>query len=262
MKERLHPGRIFLVDTAQGAHHRRRGDQGPARRRASVRRLAPGATSSTSKTSPAHPVPAPDHATVLTRQIAFGYTHEDLRILLAPMAKNGEEPVGSMGTDTAAGGALESPASALRLLQAALRAGDQSAARPDPRGAGDVDGVDGRARAAISSSPSRSPAARSSSRTRSSPTRSSRSSRHVDDRGFKARHLAHAVSGGRGRGRPRAGARAAPAPRQRGDRRRLQHHHPVGPRRRTRRRPSRASSPPRRCTTTWCGAASARAAGS
>src|SRR5207249_430340 len=45
--------------------------------------------------------PAPDHETVLQRQIAFGYTHEDLRILLLPMAKNAEEPVGSMGTDTA-----------------------------------------------------------------------------------------------------------------------------------------------------------------
>src|SRR5437773_2172652 len=33
--------------------------------------------------------------------MAFGYTHEDLRLLLAPMAKNGEEPIGSMGTDTA-----------------------------------------------------------------------------------------------------------------------------------------------------------------
>src|SRR5205814_10293474 len=50
---------------------------------------------------PRHPVPDPHHATVLTRQIAFGYTHEDVRILLAPMAKNGEEPIGSMGTDTA-----------------------------------------------------------------------------------------------------------------------------------------------------------------
>src|SRR5262249_57435650 len=37
---------------------------------------------------------------VLTRQIAFGYTHEDVRILLAPMARAGEEPIGSMGTDT------------------------------------------------------------------------------------------------------------------------------------------------------------------
>ena len=38
--------------------------------------------------------------TILQRQRAFGYTEEDLRILIAPMAEKGEEPVGSMGTDT------------------------------------------------------------------------------------------------------------------------------------------------------------------
>ena len=37
---------------------------------------------------------------MLQRQQTFGYTHEDLRLLLAPMASNGEEPLGSMGTDT------------------------------------------------------------------------------------------------------------------------------------------------------------------
>ena len=37
---------------------------------------------------------------MLLRQQIFGYTHEDLRILMAPMAKNGEEAIGSMGTDT------------------------------------------------------------------------------------------------------------------------------------------------------------------
>src|SRR5262249_4197299 len=41
-----------------------------------------------------------DPSTILTRQRAFGYTEEDLRMILAPMATNGEEPVGSMGTDT------------------------------------------------------------------------------------------------------------------------------------------------------------------
>jgi glutamate synthase (NADPH) large chain len=41
-----------------------------------------------------------DPQTILERQRAFGYTEEDLRILLAPMAMNGEEPIGSMGTDT------------------------------------------------------------------------------------------------------------------------------------------------------------------
>src|SRR6202030_2851037 len=38
-----------------------------------------------------------DPATVLTRQRAFGYSDEDLKMILAPMATNGEEPVGSMG---------------------------------------------------------------------------------------------------------------------------------------------------------------------
>ena len=42
----------------------------------------------------------PESATLLQRQLAFGYTIEDLRIILAPMAQNGKEPDGSMGTDT------------------------------------------------------------------------------------------------------------------------------------------------------------------
>ena len=39
-------------------------------------------------------------ATILKRQRAFGYTYEDLKLLLGPMAASGSEPVGSMGTDT------------------------------------------------------------------------------------------------------------------------------------------------------------------
>ncbi len=41
-----------------------------------------------------------DSKTLLARQRAFGYTEEDLRLLLAPMASGGEEPIGSMGVDT------------------------------------------------------------------------------------------------------------------------------------------------------------------
>ncbi len=41
-----------------------------------------------------------DHDTILCRQRAFGYTDEDVRILMAPMAEKGEEAIGSMGTDT------------------------------------------------------------------------------------------------------------------------------------------------------------------
>jgi hypothetical protein len=43
----------------------------------------------------------PDFDTMLFRQRAFGYTDEDLRIVLAPMTVQGEEPVGSMGNDAA-----------------------------------------------------------------------------------------------------------------------------------------------------------------
>ena len=42
----------------------------------------------------------PDAETLLRRQRAFGYSDEDLRMILAPMAANGAEPIGSMGTDT------------------------------------------------------------------------------------------------------------------------------------------------------------------
>ncbi len=41
-----------------------------------------------------------DHETVLMRQRCFGYNDEDIRLLISPMAANGEEAVGSMGTDT------------------------------------------------------------------------------------------------------------------------------------------------------------------
>jgi glutamate synthase (NADPH/NADH) large chain len=41
-----------------------------------------------------------DADTLLQRQRCFGYTDEDVRVILTPMATNGEEPIGSMGTDT------------------------------------------------------------------------------------------------------------------------------------------------------------------
>jgi glutamate synthase (NADPH) large chain len=41
-----------------------------------------------------------DHETILRRQRAFGYTEEDVRMLMTPMAAVGEEAIGSMGVDT------------------------------------------------------------------------------------------------------------------------------------------------------------------
>ena len=51
-------------------------------------------------------MPAPEPVTLAKRQVAFGYTFEDQRILMAPMARDGVEGVGSMGNDTPLGGAL------------------------------------------------------------------------------------------------------------------------------------------------------------
>jgi len=99
VKERLHPGRIFLVDTARGrivddeeikselaAEHPYR--EWLDRHIIDIDDLPDAAAEE------------PDHEDVLKRQHAFGYTQEDLRVLIGPMAVNGEEPVGSMGTDT------------------------------------------------------------------------------------------------------------------------------------------------------------------
>ena len=43
---------------------------------------------------------ANDPTTLLDRQQAFGYTQEDLQFFLEPMARSGDDPIGSMGTDT------------------------------------------------------------------------------------------------------------------------------------------------------------------
>src|SRR5688572_30620250 len=100
IKERLHPGKIFLVDTAQG---RIISDDEIKSSLAAERPYAQWLAENLIDIEqlPDHPVPAPDHDAVLAHQMTFGYTHEDLRLLLGPMAKAGEEPIGSMGTDTA-----------------------------------------------------------------------------------------------------------------------------------------------------------------
>jgi glutamate synthase (ferredoxin) len=100
VKERLHPGRIFLVDTAKG----RIVDDEEIKRELAAEhpyREWLDAHLVDIDDLPAGPVEKPEHETVFRRQQAFGYTQEDLRWLIGPMATAGEEPVGSMGTDTA-----------------------------------------------------------------------------------------------------------------------------------------------------------------
>ena len=141
-KWRLQPGKMFLIDLEQGRmiddeelkaslangkpykqwieNLRIKlddlSDAAPARRRAS-------------------------DVALLDRQQAFGYTQEDIKFLMAPMAQAGEEGIGSMGNDSPLAVLSEQEQAALQLLQAAVRAGDQPADRPDPRSDRDVAGV-------------------------------------------------------------------------------------------------------------------------
>jgi glutamate synthase domain-containing protein 2/glutamate synthase domain-containing protein 1/glutamate synthase domain-containing protein 3 len=100
-KGRLQPGRMFLIDLEQG---RIIGDdelkEGMAREKPYAQWLKQNLVDL--EDLPEAPSPhEPDHETVLKRQQAFGYTVEDLRILMAPMANDGTEAVGSMGNDAA-----------------------------------------------------------------------------------------------------------------------------------------------------------------
>ena len=99
-KGRLQPGRMFLVDTEQGRIvddeeiKRTVATEHPYRRWLNEHLVY-------LKDLPAAPeVPASDPDSLMQRQIAFGYTFEDQRVLLEPMARNGVEAVGSMGNDT------------------------------------------------------------------------------------------------------------------------------------------------------------------
>jgi glutamate synthase (ferredoxin) len=100
-KGRLAPGRIFLVDTVQG---RIIEDEEIKQQLATERPYGEWIKEHLLHLEdlPAAPeVPPPDHATLLQRQIAFGYTHEDERVILMPMARDGVEAIGSMGNDAA-----------------------------------------------------------------------------------------------------------------------------------------------------------------
>ena len=99
-KGRLQPGRMFLINMEQG---RIVDDEEIKREVVSQRPYRQWLSENLVqlKDLPAAPeVPLPDHDTLLQRQIAFGYTFEDQRVLIAPMARDGVEAVGSMGNDT------------------------------------------------------------------------------------------------------------------------------------------------------------------
>ena len=99
-KGRLQPGRMFLVDTVQ----KRIVADGEIKEQLASRQpygkwLAEQQVTLEQLPEPSRTIASSNPETLLRRQRAFGYSEEDLRILLGPMGAKGEEPVGSMGTD-------------------------------------------------------------------------------------------------------------------------------------------------------------------
>ncbi|WP_344925637.1 glutamate synthase large subunit [Saccharopolyspora gregorii] len=98
-KGRLQPGRMFLIDTEQG----RVVDDDEiktelAEQHAYEEWLHAGQLNLGQLADREHVVQS--HESVVRRQLTFGYTEEELSLLLAPMASGGGEPLGSMGSDT------------------------------------------------------------------------------------------------------------------------------------------------------------------
>ncbi len=97
---RLRPGKMFLVDTEQGRIVVDNEIKGKIARQKPYRRwLDENRIELRGLFNPPKPVET-EPATLSQRMRAFGYTREDLQFILIPMAANGQEPVGSMGTDT------------------------------------------------------------------------------------------------------------------------------------------------------------------
>ncbi len=99
-KGRLQPGRMFLVDTEEGRIVVDNEIKGKISRQKPYRRwLEENRIELRGLFQPSQPTPI-DPQTLAQRLRCFGYTREDLQLVLAPMAANSQEPVGSMGTDT------------------------------------------------------------------------------------------------------------------------------------------------------------------
>jgi glutamate synthase domain-containing protein 2/glutamate synthase domain-containing protein 1/glutamate synthase domain-containing protein 3 len=98
-KGRLQPGRMFLVDTVQ----QRIISDAEIKKQLAGRQPYASWLKEQQITLDHLPEPSrvigANHETLLRRKRAFGYSEEDLKVLLIPMCSTGQEPVGAMGTD-------------------------------------------------------------------------------------------------------------------------------------------------------------------
>jgi len=99
-KGRLQPGRMFLIDTTQGRIIDDEEIKADITRRKPYRQWLSTHRISLDELPEPLNVPQPGHAALRQQQQAFGYTIEELKMVMTPMVVNGEEAVGSMGTDT------------------------------------------------------------------------------------------------------------------------------------------------------------------
>src|SRR5450755_848007 len=98
-KGRLQPGRIFLADTGTGRIVEDEEVKAALAEEHPYEELLHAGRVHLNDLPPRErPLPAANE--LVTRQQMFGYTEEELRIILGPMARTGAEPIGSMGTDT------------------------------------------------------------------------------------------------------------------------------------------------------------------
>jgi glutamate synthase domain-containing protein 2/glutamate synthase domain-containing protein 1/glutamate synthase domain-containing protein 3 len=100
LKGRLQPGKMLLVDLEAGRIVSDKEIKQQLSSRQPYRKWLDRYQVTLDQLAEPPRVHPSDHATITRRQRAFGYTDEDVRLLMTPMATNAEEPVGSMGTDT------------------------------------------------------------------------------------------------------------------------------------------------------------------
>ncbi|MEO5735112.1 MAG: glutamate synthase-related protein [Rubrivivax sp.] len=99
-KWRLQPGRMFLIDLEQGRIVEDEELKNQFANARPYRRWIENVRIKLDSVDGGGGAPQPFTETLLDRQQAFGYTQEDLKFLMLPMAANGEEGIGSMGNDS------------------------------------------------------------------------------------------------------------------------------------------------------------------
>jgi len=99
-KGRLQPGRMFMIDTEQGRIIEDEEIKQALAGERPYRQWLDEHILHVDDLPAAPELPLPDPDTLRQRQIAFGYSFEDQRMLIVPMARDGVEALGSMGNDT------------------------------------------------------------------------------------------------------------------------------------------------------------------